>query len=279
MELPWTEHFIRHGFAVRKGLVDRDYCAEALARVKTIVGNDRPLREWSTDNTPVLHRPFFQGATQADPVLEKIYGQSRLLAAIEELFGGTGHWDGERNYYLFVKPYNPAASATLTPRGHIDFPGQEVPILYRGFTWQVALSDTEPFSGNLTVHPGTHRVIQRALMADPSLQLPKGTSDLPMTDPFEFVAGAGDVLFMHHLVFHSGNESHSTGRLPRVALHGEAFRKKWLARIDPSRPSLSPWEQSLALNGPHATQTDVEHENMKKRRAYVDDLRLKEAKT
>lgn len=273
----WTEHFVNQGFAVCRGLVDRNFCEEAVRRVKAIVKNDRSLHEWNTDHTPVLHRPYFQGATGPDPVLGRIYEQPRLLVAIEELFGGPGHWDGERNFYLFVKPYDPKAKAVVQARGHIDFPGQEVPILYRGFTWQVLLADTEPFGGNLSVHPGSHRVVQKALMDDPALQFPKGTSDtLPLSEPFEFIGEAGDVLFMHHLVFHSGNESHSARKLPRLALHAEAFRSQWLGHVDPSDRRLGPWERSLSLNGAWEERNSVERENIRRRREYIENLRSKE---
>ena len=277
--LHWTDHFAKYGFAVVRNLVDREFCEEALQEVERIVGNGVPVQEWTTENTPVLHRPFYEGATPPQPVLDRLFDQPRLLAAIDELYGGPGRWNHERNYYLFLKPYNPKGQARLSPRGHIDFGSQIVPSLYRGFTFQLALMDTEPFSGNITLHPGTHKVVQKALMDNPELQFPGGGSDLPMPEPFEFVARAGDVVFMHHLMFHSGNESHSANRVSRIGLHGEAFRDEWLTEIDPSRPDLSPWERSLALNGAFVEYPKAKEFQTRKRAEYLEKLKTQDGAT
>ena len=42
--------------------------------------HDRPLREWSAENTPTLHTPFFEGGNEPDPVLERVFEQPRLRA-------------------------------------------------------------------------------------------------------------------------------------------------------------------------------------------------------
>jgi hypothetical protein len=275
--LDWTEHFVEYGFAVRRGLVDREFCDEALARVREIIDNDRPLQEWDSTNTETLHRPFYQGSTSPEPVLDRLMEQPRLRQAIAELFGDAGPWNEERNYYLFLKPYHEESRQQLSPRGHIDFTIQPAPALYRGFTFQLSLIDTEPFSGNLTVYPGTHKIVQKTLIEHPDAKFNSGMYDLPTPEPFEFVAEAGDVLFMHHLIFHSGNASHADNRTPRVALHGEAFRDKWLKSIDPSRPGLSPWERSLAFNGPYTAPPEVEQIQMKHRLDYLETLREKGA--
>jgi hypothetical protein len=274
--LDWTEHYVKYGFAVAKGLVDRDFCREAVKRASHYVGHELPPNEWTTENTSVLHTPFFEGGNEPDPVFERVIEQPKLRAAIERMYGGPGHWNEEKNYYLFIKPFNPKAQPSLAKRGHIDFPNQAIPALYRGFTFQVLLADNEPFSGNLTLYPGTHHVLQKRLFEDERLSTKSGQfDDVAMPEPFEFVGEAGDVCFMHHLVFHSGNESHAANRSPRVALHVEAFRDAWLPEIDPSRPGLSPWLRSLAANGPFRPDPATEAAHMKKRRDYVEELRNK----
>ncbi len=275
--IDWTEHFARYGFAVIAGLVDREFCDAALARARDITGNNQPLKDWTTQDTAVLHDPHFEGGTERDGVFDRLFEQPRLRAAIETLYGGPGHWNEQRNYYLFVKPYNPNAEPKLLPRGHIDFPDQGIPPLYRGFTFQVLLADAQPFSGNLTVHPATHKLVQKVVLDDSQVRSPGPVIDaIPQPPPFEFIGRAGDVCFVHHLIFHSGNESHAAGRTPRIALHAEAFRDEWLTEVDPSNPDLSPWQRSLALNGPVRTTRDLEHVNMSKRREYVEDLRKKQ---
>jgi len=198
------------------------------------------------------------------------------MAAIEAMFGATGGWNRKRNYYLFLKAYNPDAEAKLQPRGHIDFPNQPVPVLYRGFVLQVSLVDSEPFSGNITHFPSTHRTVQKLLIDNPDLQFPNAMPEVPLPEPVEFVAEAGDVVFWHHLVLHEGNPSHAAGHTPRIALTVEAFRDHWLTEVDPANPHLSPWERSLALNGPYEEQRpEIEREVMAKRQEYFESLRPK----
>src|SRR6185436_19208650 len=116
--------------------------------------------------------------------------QPRLRVAIEQLYGGAGQWNEGKNYYLFTKAYDPQAEPALS-HGHIDFPNQGVPPLYRGFTFQVLLMDNEPFSGNLTAFPGTHKLVQKALIDNPDLQIRGGSlKAIPQPQPFEFVGKA-----------------------------------------------------------------------------------------
>jgi hypothetical protein len=269
----WTEHFARYGFAVSKGLVDRAYCEEALAEIRRLIDNDLPLNEWSSENTKVLYRGFFEGGTPPQPVLDDVFEQPRLRAAIEEMYGGSGHWNELKNYYIFLRPFDVNGEQKLAERGHIDFGNQPVPALYRGFTFQVSLVDTEPFSGNLTIYPGTHIALQKQVMENPKIEYPGGLTDLPMPAPYEFVAQAGDVLWMHHLVVHSANSSHADNRSPRVALHCEAFRDEWLHSIDPAEPDLSPWQRSLAHNGAYEEPREVVEYQMGKRKEYLEQLR------
>jgi len=274
----WTDFYVENGFAIVPDLVDRAYCDQALDEVRRVAGHGLPISEWTTANTPVLYTPYFQEAGTGNPVFDRLLDQPRLIAAIEEMFGGPGHWNQERNYYLFLRTFNPGGKPGLTPRGHIDFGNQPIPILYRGFTFQVLLADNEPFSGNLTLHPGTHKLVQKAIIDDPARQFSSGLcDDIPQPPPVEFVGRAGDVCFMHHLVFHSGNDSHGANRRPRIAIHAEAFRDQWLAEVDPARGGLSPWERSVALNGACRPSIYAQIDNLRRRREYVDDLRKQAA--
>ena len=127
--------------------------------------------------------------------------------------------------------------------------------------FQVSLVKTEPFSGNITIYPGTHKKVQRVLADNPDLQYRTDPiiQELLEAEPFEFVAEPGDVLLFHHLVGHQGNLSHAAGRSPRVALHCQASCENWLREIDPAAQNLSPWERSLAFTGgTYRTRRDEE---------------------
>ena len=284
--LHWTDHYVKYGFAAFKGLVDRSWCDRALDEVRRIVGDDQPLTEWVNDRPGKYnltdahpgqwHYPFFQGPgrtgwTPQNPVLETLYNQPRLKAALDRMHGDPDAWDGARNYYIFLNPYNPEAGSRIAPKGHIDFKAP-IPALYRGFTFQIALVDTEPFSGNTTIYPGTHVPVQKALMADRDRDLTQAAeAPTGSVEPYEFVAEAGDVLFMHHLVYHSGNPSHSPNRKPRLGLHAESFRKTWLTEIDPDKPGLSPWERSLALNGSYQANDEAAQQR-KQRKEFIEQI-------
>ena len=204
-------------------------------------------------------------------MFEKVYDQPGMRAAIDELFGSSEGWDGLRNYYLFVKPYEPDGEPVLETTGHVDFGGKLVPILYRGFKFMVSLVETEPFSGNFSVFPGSHTTALETMMKDPDLVSQSGAFEQVRRphEPYEFIAGPGDVIFFHHLVFHAGNPSHSANRRPRVALTGEAYGARWLTEIDPEAPNLSPWERSLAVAGPYSVQHDEALGERKVREEYI----------
>ncbi len=271
--LTWTEHYVKYGFAHVSGLVSRSFCEDGVARVRQLLKTDLPLNQWEYGPFPRLYTPYFEGGNEPDEVFGRVFEEPLLCEAIEEMFGGHGHWDRMKNYYLFFTPFNPNAKQSLSPQGHIDFPGQCVPILYRGFTFQVLMADNEKYGGNLTLYPGTHKIVQKTIIDQPLIHFNNGMMDLPSPAPVEFVGKAGDVCFMHHLIFHSGNENAANHRTPRIALHAEAFRQEWLRTIEPSKPGLSPWERSLALNGPVVTTPEVEIENMRKRQEYIAGLR------
>lgn len=255
--IPFAEHFVKYGFAVLPGLVNRAFCAEALAEIRRLVEDDRPLEEWTLDKPGVTNMAFFEDVGRdegrSNAILGQIFDQPGLRAAVDELHGGPGRWDGVRNYYAFIKPYDPAGEPKLNlDMFHVDFGESSPPTLYRGFLFMVSLVDTEPFSGNFTCRPGSHIPAQKMFVENPELsgndpEVKDSICDgLPV---YEFVAEPGDVLLWHHLLYHEGNPSHSQNRKPRVALLGETFREEWLTEINADDPDLSPWERSLARNG------------------------------
>ena len=277
--MDWTDHFVEYGFAVRKGLVDRAFCDEAIEQVRRIVGDDRPLDRWTVQKPGQQFGIYFfqdpgrTGWTEQNPVLEKVYDHRRLRAAVKQLYGDSGDWDGVRNYYVFLNPHNPDGKAELSTGGHIDFGGQPIPILYRGFTFQVALLDTVPFSGNISIFPGTHKTIMKMLIDDPDITSNGSFDEVAASvEPYEFVAEAGDVMFMHHLVVHSTNPCHSSRRTPRIPIHAESFRAKWLTVIDPDKPNLSPWERSLAHHGFYEVQRDEARHQRQEREKHIHDI-------
>lgn len=252
-DLHWTEHYVEHGFAVIKRAFGPEFIEPALDEVKRLLDTELPPREWTSES----HARRIP-CNESMEVLPRIYDQPGVRDIIDTMFGDSREWNGERKFQLFVSAYNEKAEAKLSPAGHIDFVQCPVPIFGSGFMFQASLIDAEPFSGNLTIYPGTHRLIQKALIEDPDRRYPPDLRHLLVAEPFEFVGEAGDVIVFHHLVGHGGNHSHARNRTPRIVLHCQGLRNAWLNEVEPATPNLSPWQRSLACNGAYRVRRDEE---------------------
>ena len=252
--LEWTDHFVEYGFAIRRGLVSKAYCERAVQEVRRLVDDSRPLNEWTSEKPGNVFGNYYEdpgrcGSVQRSAVLEEVFDDPGLRGAIDTMLG-PGEFDDVRNVILMPRCYDPDAEAMLSPDAHMDFQNEPGPILGRGFPAQVAFCKTEPFGGNTTVWPGTHKQVQKALIDFPDRVFPDLYSEVTLDmEPFEFVAEPGDVLFKHPLALHTGNVNHCPSRMPRINVFAECFRSTWYTEVDPKRSDLSPYERSNALNG------------------------------
>ena len=263
--LHWTDHYAKHGFAVVKNILEPAYIEEALNEVKKLVKSDLPMDQWTKDNTPKL------GTQAHNEVFRKVYDQPKVRAAIDEMFGSPHCFLDERAFQLFFKPRDPQAKPELLKGGHIDFVDVPIPVFGNGFMIQFSLVNKQPFGGNITIWPGTHKVVQKHIMDDPNWRYPANWGGITNSEPYEFVAGAGDALFFHHLVAHEGNVC--TTAMPRISLHCQVLRKEWLKEISADH-DLSPWERSLAMNGPYKVRCDEQkmmEEGYRRRKAKTPD--------
>lgn len=252
--LHWTDHYVEHGFAVVKGAARPAFVEEALAEVRQLGGAEKPLSEWRKGDAVAGHHPY--NGSNFD-VLPRVYDEPGVRDVIDTMFGSPDEWNGERTFQLFVTAYDPDAEAKLSPQGHIDFVRCPIPVMGSGFMFQLSLVDSERFSGNITIYPGTHRDVQRRVIDNPAWRYPTDAGELPQVEPFEFVAEAGDMLLFHHLVLHNGNSNHAANRTPRVVIHGQGLRDAWLREVDPAT-ARSPWERSLAVSGHYRAPRDEE---------------------
>lgn len=251
--LHWTEHYVRHGFAVIKQAVGTDFTRPALDEVQRLLHTDLPPQQWTHAVGHTMHLPY-DGSNM--DILPAVYDQPAIRAMIDTMFGSPIDWTGERTFQLFVSAYDETAPPAVAHTFHIDFVNCPIPIFGSGFMFQVSLVDSESCSGNISILPGSHRTIQKALMEDPDRQYPRDLGACLEGEPFEFAAEAGDVLLFHHLVGHAGNLNHALLRSPRVVLHCQALCQEWLRELDPAQPNLSPWQRSLGTNGHYRTRCD-----------------------
>ena len=262
-ELHWTEHYVEHGFCVIKQAVPEKFCTRALAALQEALETTLPPNEWTVETIdPELVKNI---RTRPPPAAESIYDEPGLLAILEAMFGTDSEWSGVRSASTFISLHDPADQPDkpqLTRWGHLDFVDRYIPVFGDGFTCQVSLVKSEPFSGNITIYPGWHKLVQKAIVENPDFRFfkesaPSWQAIVPQVEPYEFVANPGDILLFHHLVGHGQNFNYCASGMPRVCIHFLAMGKAWLNGIDPSVPDLGPWKRSHAHNG----KIDLPHDD------------------
>lgn len=226
--LSWQQHYLEYGFCCLRALLPRSACAEALDEARRLVEDHRALEQWSVDRPGQRYAVYYVGEA---PAIDALSDHPRVTEVLEEFFGDNGfhhgptdrHDPARRRFALWVNPYDPEARQRLHRLGHIDS-GDPL----RGVAYQIALASTSPYSGNTTFFPGSHRALLDWLADHPDPSWPGGTyPEVPRpAAPWEFVAGPGDLVIVHHLLFHSANPSHASDRSPRIAVRVEAFPKR-----------------------------------------------------
>lgn len=231
--LSWAEHYVQHGFGIIPGLLSKTFCRTAVAEVGRIIGDNRSPEEWTVTRPGKIYSVLYAGESA---ILDEIFEHPSLTEALAHMFGPYGfHFDdgtsksGRIHFALWVNPFDPDSSGALAPLGHVDSGSP-----YRGLALQVALSQTEPRGGNTTFFADTHRLLHRHLLAAAADEYPGGAFfEIPRPyAPWEFVAQAGDVALIHHLLCHSANPAAAASRRPRIALRIEVFPRVPIERVN-----------------------------------------------
>ncbi len=139
------------------------------------------------------------------------------------------------------------------PRGyHID--GMHTVTLWPGKLFLVVfayLTDTAEYGGATTVRPGSHRQVFEHWRSagDPGNTAPP---DLPYADPVPLPGKAGDVIFMHYLMVHSGSSNHSDHI--RVGLNTTVLpdpARPYQQKTGPPQPDWTPLDYTLRTDTPN----------------------------
>jgi hypothetical protein len=254
----WAEHFVEYGFCVIKGALSQDFCKQGIAQFAKALGTDLPPQRWTTEELDVKHSHgrVTLRTDELQSYLDSVYDQPGIRDMFATMFGSIDNWNGQRAAGPFLCLFDPANKREVMEWGHVDFLRVRIPVIGNAFVFQSSLIDTEPFSGNITIYPGWHKIVQKRLLDDPTFWYADDGDEhaewcrlVPKTEPYEFVAEAGDVLLMQHLVGHAGNSNAATNHTPRVAIHSQAIMKQWVNEIDPADPTLCPYHRSMAHNG------------------------------
>jgi len=145
-----------------------------------------------------------------EAVITDLFNHSPLFALCESAVGEGNLLTASGGQIALRFPR--ATSDRVEPKGHIDGRGTGINGIpkgefRRGFTMLavVLLSDLpEPYSGNFTVWPGTHRFFETIFREQGPAALADGIDmmELP-TAPVQITGAAGDAVITHHQIIHS----------------------------------------------------------------------------
>ena len=153
------------------------------------------------------------------PVIMDLFNNSPVISLAESLMG-----EGNLKTPIGgaqVAPRFPTATGETPPepRGHLDGMGNgkngmEKGVYRRGFTAfaVIYLADVaEPYSGNFTVWPGSHRAYETHLKNEGVEILSNGTPRIDLPEEPDMITGkAGDLIIAHHQMIHGGGPNTSS---------------------------------------------------------------------
>ncbi|GAB4457874.1 MAG: hypothetical protein OHK0029_18280 [Armatimonadaceae bacterium] len=194
------------GYLVVRGAVPRLMIEEARRAINHYLG----ANGLHPDDLKKFSAQSYCPDLQNKPVITDIFNKSPLFPLCESLVGEgnlltTG---GGQIALRFPRPTSDPAE----PRGHIDGKGtgtNGIPEgeFRRGFTMLavVLLSDLpEPYSGNFTVWPGSHRFFEKIFQEQGPAALAKSVDHADTgSDPVQITGSAGDVVICHHQIKHT----------------------------------------------------------------------------
>jgi hypothetical protein len=192
------------GYLLIPGLVARARVDAALKAINHSLGEEGIAK----DQIWTLRAQTFCPELAAAPEILDLY-RATPAAALAEAAIGAGNVVAPTTGQIALRFPQELAQARL-PYPHIDgmpgpLNGVTAGTLYH-FTALAAvfLSDvTEPFHGNFTVWPGSHRALETYFRAHGTDELVRGFPPIEMAPPRQLTARAGDVLLAHYQLAHN----------------------------------------------------------------------------
>ncbi|HYF49696.1 MAG TPA: phytanoyl-CoA dioxygenase family protein [Planctomycetota bacterium] len=208
MELTYEEkrHMFEHGYVKVPGVVPRSMVNAALHAINACVGKGMNQSEMV-----IFQTQTFCPELRSEPVITNLLNKTPMFELAESLIepGKVKGWGGQ--IALRFPSHPPVNKPRPAPHPHIDgtyAPNNGVPKgEIHNFTMLgcVLLSELkEPFSGNFTVWPGTHRTHEayfRDHGADALVSGMPKNQNLP--EPVQIMGEPGDIVFAHYLLGHT----------------------------------------------------------------------------
>ena len=152
------------------------------------------------------------------PVIMDLFNASPVGSLAESLMGEGNLQKPIRGAQVAPRFPTVIGDVPPEPRGHLDgmgtgTNGMPKGVYRRGFTAfaVIYLADVpEPYSGNFTVWPGSHRFFENYLNREGLEILSNGTPRLDLPEGPDMVTGnAGDFIIAHHQMIHTGGPNAS----------------------------------------------------------------------
>lgn len=201
-------HFVEEGYLKIPGVVPKIMVDEALRAVNHSIGTVGKGGEDMANHRSA----FFCAELLEAPVILDLFHKTPVFKLAEELMG-----EGNVLPLTRAKPYprfpEMRNGEDIVHRGHLDgigsgFNGMPKGYYNRGFTAfaVIYLADLhEPYSGNFTLWPKSHRTISAHLAREGHEVLANGMPKLDYPEPPVMVtANAGDLILAHCLIYHTG---------------------------------------------------------------------------
>ena len=197
-------HFYEQGYVLAPNAIPREVLNTALRAINHSLGEGIDPARMAT-----FRSQSYCPELQREPVITDLYNSTPVKALVESLIGAGK-----------VRPITSGQIALRFPIEQGNTPRQPVPHLdgmysptngvpqgrIMSFTMLIgiALSNVrEPFAGNLTVWPGTHRLYERYFREHGPEALLEGMPNIALPEPVHLTANAGDVMLCHYELAHT----------------------------------------------------------------------------
>lgn len=261
------EQFIRDGYVVVSGLIPDDIVAATRDGICREIGiSVTDAATWPADPRALgmdcVERTEPCRTAAMDDAATELVGdlllRGQCISSVLDRQGRPPYVKGFIPVLAFPRPGEKRFAAESHNSGyHVD--GIHFVSLWPDKILLVALAyltDTEPYGGATVVLPGSHRQIFHYWAGRGELPAPENIlgEGIPFAPPITVAGKAGDVIFMHHLMVHSGSPNHDDH--VRVAINANFTsdpQKSYQVKKGPPAADWTPLDWTLSTDNLAAT--------------------------
>ncbi|MGA1196902.1 MAG: phytanoyl-CoA dioxygenase family protein [Candidatus Latescibacterota bacterium] len=214
--------FVEEGYLQISGVVPQIMIDAARRVVNHSIGTSGMGGENLENNRSA----FFCYDILDSPTILAMYNDTPVMQIAEDLMG-KGNVEPVQRAKTYPRYPLPLGEDAPEPRGHIDGVGNGLNGTAKGdysrnfsaFAVVYLMDVPEPYSGNFTVWPKSHRTFATHFKREGHEVLGQGKPHPEMPEPPIMVTGkAGDLIIAHHAMFHTGGTNASPNvRLATIA--------------------------------------------------------------